>query len=771
MVIADDQINGNGSLGVLYPNEPVGRVTQCGLTNWQMSALFNTEVFTWRTCDSATSHSYTNLGLGQQRFHVRLHWPGVAYPNGVVSKADSYLWSVGEPVPAVGMTRQPDAISQINYGWFEFLAYAPDLNLTCQLNDGEWAACNDPESPDNDGGHTAGKIIYQDLANGSHTFRIRGNIQGTHRLLKTFTWNIENVPEQDDIKTFLRIDFDETQVGQNYQALVSIKNQSALSLCLENSTITHCATEQFGQEKLTQLMTPAELDLLWSNNPLIIPRLKQLNNAKTIMINAVELSRVVDESEMGYRTLLNRVSGVEMLRDDEQCSGELQPDQTCQFILSVNISQQPGETDVGYWRRLESYQAPGGLNVSVDAEYYSGNKALFSNPNLTKPPFFQFDQASSSFWTALNPAFTNATTDKCSWAEEEPWNYRIILLSLDGDTFEEAYEAAGCNPEPVLQEHAYFPMITKFPNFGRSGKVFFSNNRESAFSFVYPRNLIDYREASSIPFRWISAEQALQNKDKFLNDNDFGLFSWLFNKFRSSSRQIGYQVVPPSSYQCRVLLNRASNPSSPIVKRSWISCSSGVTYAMPPLSGNLFYTLEVRGVTKDGPSRSVSSVSWTPIDTGKCLLSDARTRFFIYRGNKPKHNAVRMVTRYKASKAGRVTVSYFQRGKNSKRGHYLGTLRAEFSRTNPKKRNGFKFFRMRQIRKPALMKKLRGQRYGFIAKLRVKNAPGYCNTYYETDVSLTSLRRFYGQYVWFQKGSFKKNSWDFLPLTAPARKR
>jgi hypothetical protein len=765
MVIAEDQANRNGTLGILFPNEPAGRVTQCGLTNWQLSALFKFEVITWQTCDSSTSHSYTNLGLGQQRFHVRLHWPGVAYPSGVNSQTDSYSWSVGGDVPAVGMTEQPSESSESDYARFKFLVYAPNLNLSCQLDEQEVAACNDIDSPNDDAGHTAGKIIYENLANGTHVLRIRSTIEGTNRILKTVIWNVENRPDNNDLKTFLSINFAEAPKGNNYQAQVSIKNQSALSMCLENNTVVYCANREFTQAELIQELTPAELDLLWSNNPLIIPRLKQLYGADPILISAVELLRSVDEGELGYETLRNRVSGVEIIRDAEQCLGELQVDEICQFTLSVDLGQQPGETDVGYWRRLESYQAVGSLDIGVSAEYHSGNPADFSNPETAKASFFRHFNTSSPLQTLLNSAASKATADKCVWATAEPWHYKLILRKFDLDTFEEAYQASGCNPEPVRPERAYFPLMTKFPNFSRSGRVFM-NQDDFPFSFRYSRNVIDFREASQIRFRWISAEQALEDRGRFENENDFRLLKFLFEGVKNNPTN-NYRVVPPSSYQCRILLRGGPGPSdTSIVKRGWRDCSSGVTYDMSPLTGNMFYTLEVRGITKDGPSNNVSAVSWMPIDTAKCLISDVRTRFFIFSGQ----NAVRMVSRYRASKTGQVSVRYFSQGPNGRAGKFLGSLNAKFSRTDRKFRNGYKFFRIRQETKPALMRRLREQKSGFVAKLRVKNAPEYCNTYYKTDIQLTTLRRMYGQYVWFQRGSFKNKHLNVKPDFIPRGK-
>lgn len=572
--------------------------------------------------------------------------------------------------------------------------------------------------------------------------------------------------------SFLRPSFSETQIGNEYQALVSIKNQSVLSLCLQDNTISHCVYEYLGQSMFNEDLTPEERDQVWLNNRAIVPKLESLFNVEPITISAVNLLKVIPESSRGYRTLLTRVGGVEYLQNSDQCLGDLAADQSCQFTLTINLEQQSGETDVAYWRRLQSYQIPSGLDINLTAEYQSGNPALLSNPDPAKPPFFRFHNLSSPLQALLSSAFDKAAEDKCIWTKEEPWLYELILSNYNGNNVDERLESAGCNPKPPLPSYAYYPLFTKFPNYSKQGKVFFDVS-DAYFRYEYAGNLIDFRKASTVQFRWLSAEQAISSSRSFSDAVSFDQFQWLHDRINRNP-QHGYLTAPPSSYQCRVLLKNQRPSGESIaseVKRSWAGCAPGVRYDMPPLSGNQFYVFELRGVTADGPSKNVSSVSWKPIDSGKCLLSDVRTRFFIYRGQNTKQNAVRMVARYKASRAGRVKVSYFQRGRRGKIGKRLGILNARFYKTGRKQRDGYKFFRIRQQRRPALMRKLRSQRFGFVAKMRVKNAPGYCNTYYKTDIQLTTLKRFYGQYTWFQKGSFKKRKWDFVPLTASGNKK
>lgn len=120
-----------------------------------------------------------------------------------------------------------------------------------------------------------------------------------------------------------------------------------------------------------------------------------------------------------------------------------------------------------------------------------------------------------------------------------------------------------------------------------------------------------------------------------------------------------------------------------------------------------------------------------------------------------KRPVIRLIARYRAQRPGQVRITFFERNRKNRPGKKLGRMNARFTATTKVKRK-FKFIRVAKKRPVALMKKLRASKRGFIARLKVKNAPGYCRKLYNLDLRLSQLRFVDKQFVWFQTGTFKK---------------
>ena len=141
-------------------------------------------------------------------------------------------------------------------------------------------------------------------------------------------------------------------------------------------------------------------------------------------------------------------------------------------------------------------------------------------------------------------------------------------------------------------------------------------------------------------------------------------------------------------------------------------------------------------------------LTWSARTAGpppQCRLRDMRARFFVFRGR----NRIRLVSRYKAAVGARVAVDFYERLRNGEPGRRVGTLRTRFAR----RPHRWGRSRVARTRAPAEMRRFRRSRRGYVAQLRVSGAPGYCRQYLNLD--LVQLKRFYGQYVWFQRGSFR----------------
>lgn len=155
------------------------------------------------------------------------------------------------------------------------------------------------------------------------------------------------------------------------------------------------------------------------------------------------------------------------------------------------------------------------------------------------------------------------------------------------------------------------------------------------------------------------------------------------------------------------------------------------------------------GVGNELQSRSGSfDLVWSATAAGpppQCRLRAMRSRFFVFRGR----NRIRLVARYRAAVPGRVRVVFYERLRGGRIGRRVGRLDARFKRH----RYRWGMIRVAHRRPPAEMRRFRRLRKGYVAQLWVAGTPGYCRQYLNLD--LVQLKRFYRQYVWFQRGSFR----------------
>jgi hypothetical protein len=134
----------------------------------------------WVTCGTGTSGSkeYTGLPEGNHTFEVRL----VDQANNT-GPADSYNWRIDitKPVMTIAPASQPADPTNVQSANFTWTA-SEESSFECRL-DGEvvdggtgWVACNDNNNPAN----TSGSKSYSGLAEGDHTFEVRGTDLATN---------------------------------------------------------------------------------------------------------------------------------------------------------------------------------------------------------------------------------------------------------------------------------------------------------------------------------------------------------------------------------------------------------------------------------------------------------------------------------------------------------------------------------------------------------------------------------------------------------------
>jgi len=144
----------------------------------------------------------------------------------------------------------------------------------------------------------------------------------------------------------------------------------------------------------------------------------------------------------------------------------------------------------------------------------------------------------------------------------------------------------------------------------------------------------------------------------------------------------------------------------------------------------------------DLPQQNFEDLDWgdvvvdPPPPPPECRLRFSKARFFVFK-RKPVY---RLVARYWSNFSGDVEISFYRRNADGTKGASMGSLTRPFE--------GEGRFRVRKRVTPALAKKLRRSRYGYVADVKVKEKPEFCALSYS--VSMTDLRRVKKQFVWFQ---------------------
>lgn len=189
-----------------------------------------------------------------------------------------------------------------------------------------------------------------------------------------------------------------------------------------------------------------------------------------------------------------------------------------------------------------------------------------------------------------------------------------------------------------------------------------------------------------------------------------------------------------STYRCR------------IDNQSWKPCVSPVLYKKLKFGDHTFRVQALSGEERS----KVLSYSWRVLSNNptECKISNVRSRFFVFHSK----NAIRLVALYKAENRGEVKVTFYKRQKNGGAGERIASMKASFRKAP----EDYALFRVLKNRTADQMSELRNSRYGFVAKLKVKNAPGYCEELYNLKLELVAKRIVKGQQTFFQKGSFNR---------------
>jgi hypothetical protein len=127
--------------------------------------------------DCTSPATYTSLADGSHTFTLRAR-DDATPPN--VSATVSRTWTVATAAPTVTITSKPPALTNARTATFAFTGPA-QTTFECRLDGAAFAACTSPKA-------------YSGLANGSHTFGLRGRApSGALSPVVAYTWTVDTV--------------------------------------------------------------------------------------------------------------------------------------------------------------------------------------------------------------------------------------------------------------------------------------------------------------------------------------------------------------------------------------------------------------------------------------------------------------------------------------------------------------------------------------------------------------------------------------------------
>ncbi len=119
-------------------------------------------------------YSYSGLGDGSHTFALQ----ATDAAGNTASK--SYTWTVQTTPPMLAITSEPPALSAVASGQFQF-TIGDSVAVTCQLDAQAAQPCTSPWS-------------YTGVADGSHTFTLRGTDAASNVTTTSYTWTIDTTP-------------------------------------------------------------------------------------------------------------------------------------------------------------------------------------------------------------------------------------------------------------------------------------------------------------------------------------------------------------------------------------------------------------------------------------------------------------------------------------------------------------------------------------------------------------------------------------------------
>jgi hypothetical protein len=155
------------------PNDPSGVKSATFEFSASEAASFQCKLDGASFAACSSPKSYTNLPDAVHTFSVR-----ATDPAGNTGEPASYDWLIETDLPVVTLTATPPRSSNSSAATFFFTANKPATSFDCKLDGGDFVACTSPKA-------------YSGVADGPHTFAVKGTATGGTGPATVYTWTID----------------------------------------------------------------------------------------------------------------------------------------------------------------------------------------------------------------------------------------------------------------------------------------------------------------------------------------------------------------------------------------------------------------------------------------------------------------------------------------------------------------------------------------------------------------------------------------------------
>lgn len=670
---------------------------------------------------------------------------------GNVSDPANWTWTIDTKDPVVSLNSHPPIMTSSTTAEFRFSGDEDNLDFECRLDTAAWEDCSSPE-------------IYTGLSKSEHLFEVRATDQaGNISDVVSWNWDISDLPIVEIL---------------THPNKISSSNSANFTFAPEVGQTIDSYTCQLDANAPVLCSSPINYNSLTDGEHIF--RVQGTNGAGSGPV--ASYSWRVDRSV----PQINIISGPAEKAETNDRTPEFQFETNEPATMQCRLGSGWLSETTPNWNSFQDCSegdylqdpalADGKYTFQIVATDEAGNSNTLNREFIidTTAPIVQIDSGPSGTISIPNASFTFSSNEdpdvtyQCQ-LDNSVWQDcatpKVYSGLSDGShTFRvRGTDLAGNISNPVSQSWIVSSVLPEADFDNTPEKQ--SNSPNAQFVFSSNKEPVTF-ECQLDNQGWAECESPLNLSN--LSDGEHRLdvratdslgqtgpvktYTWIIDTIapkvtikstpekNTKARQARFSFAAnekPVTYECK------------LDGQKWQACLTPKTYKKLKEGNHVF---KVRAADSFGNVSLPAIWNWS-VDSQekKCKISYIRSRLFVFTASGKKYQAIRLVSRYKAYDRGRVEIKFFERKRNNKKGRIVGKMNVKFKKS-PRQ---FSFFRVRRPMPLKTMKRLRKSKLGFIAQVKVINAPGYCQNAFYKNLELSNKRIVQGQNVWFQKGTFK----------------